>query len=114
MRPLLGLKKGSSRKVFLLGPFAIKIPLHNHYHEREDNLVEWELWKETKDKRLCPILGCFFGGRVLVMRRAREMRADEWTENLDWPAGDVCEENLGWFNGKLVMIDYAQELDLYD
>lgn len=112
------MKKGSSRKVYFLGPIVIKLPIHNHRHEREDNIVEWNLWKQTKSDKLCPVLGCFFKGRILIMRRAKEIIEDlnldpNW-ELEDWPAGDLCIENIGWFRNKVVMVDYAEEKDLYD
>ena len=112
-------KRGSSREVYLFGPLAVKIPLNRW--GREDNKVERNLWNKTKDNRLCPLICCLFGGMISVYRRAEPISNTRWEELIseyieleDWPAGDVDQQNMGILNGRIVMVDYAEEIDLYD
>lgn len=110
---------GVTRKVFLVGSLAIKIPA----------TVEWRLfllgllanmqeakWSHTGWPELCPVLWSVPGGFFLVMRRARVLTDEEflvldmerWVqqENYTVPA-EIKSDSFGYLDGKLVAVDYG-------
>ncbi len=117
------IKKGTTRTVFLIGKYAIKIPRFWHKHNGHKwktfirgilaNIDEDFWWKHAIDKdKLCPIVFKSPLGCILVMLRAQELTDNEYNKdklNKDF-AGlplDNKQINFGKINNKIVLIDYA-------
>jgi len=110
---------GCTRTVFLIGPWAIKIP----------SVVEWRLFllgllanmqerifSRTDWPELCPVLWSLPGGWLVVMRRAKELTREEYdqTDFSQWIIRDDYVipaepkmDSFGWLDGKLVAVDYG-------
>lgn len=122
--------KGVTRIVFLFKTFVIKIPaLHNGWccflRGLVGNINEGQTWRwnsgkyeKGKSHLLCPVIWTSWGGWILVMKRAKIYTTVEW-DNIDCDvrehtnnfAGDDKVCNYGFYQGKLVKIDYA-DLDV--
>jgi hypothetical protein len=113
---------GTTRTVFRVGRWAIKVPA----------TVEWRLFllgllanmQETKFSacgwpELCPVLFAIPGGFCVVMRRARILTDEEWfklsdadlhnlinTADYTVPA-ELKPDSFGWLDGRLVAVDYG-------
>lgn len=111
---------GCTRRVFLIGNFAIKIP--NFFDEWRlgllgllSNMQEAQFSK-TGWPELCPVRFSIPGGFLVVMDRARELTEDEfleldlktWVDRGEYmiPA-EIKTNSFGYLNGKLVAIDYG-------
>ena len=112
-------RRGSTRVVFLVGRWAVKIP----------SWTEWRLFllgllanmQETRLSRccwpeLCPVLFALPGGFLIIMRRARELTDGEFLaldhEGFIERGGYVIpveakSSSFGWLDGKIVAIDYG-------
>lgn len=113
---------GVTRKVLLIGDWAIKVP----------NFDEWRLFllgllanmQEAAFSRagwpeLCPVLFSLPGGWLIVMRRARVLTDVEWTDmdekfkrgfmqNSEYTVpAELKSDSFGWLNGRLVAVDYG-------
>jgi hypothetical protein len=119
---VLVIREGCTRRVFLIGQYAIKVAtwsyglefflkglLHNLREKRSDRLAS--------DPRRCPVL---FGCALFIVMPRCEPRAEPLTDAELWPffAPDSCgcylsavledkPENFGYLDGRLVMLDYA-------
>lgn len=113
------LAHGATRRVLLLGRYAIKVP----------SMAEWRLfllgllanmqeaiWSRTGWPELCPVVFSVPGGFLVVMRRARVLTDEEFVE-LDlarWvdrggyivPA-EIKTDSFGYLDDRLVAIDYG-------
>lgn len=111
------MKKGTTRIVFLIGSYAIKIPkprrwkafLRGILANLDENL--WykhspDLWKE----KLCPTLFTL-GGFILIAKRAKEITQEQFealTRGQFSPLPcDFKQENFGVYNDKVVLVDYG-------
>jgi hypothetical protein len=114
---------GVSRKVFLVGPYALKLPRFG-FSRRNNwqaglmgllaNMTE-RAWSGF-DPRLCPVLFSLPGGILVVMRRARPLTEAEWASvgpdfaRLGHDAAlpiEVKRANLGVHDGRIVAVDYG-------
>lgn len=73
---MIATRRGVSRTVLLIGPWAVKLPSFRHgpvyfVYGLLGNLLEAERWALSRHKRLAPVLWCAPLGALLVMRRAR-------------------------------------------
>lgn len=76
------------------------------------NLWEWGNWHLFKDDEavlpwLCPCHHISAEGRILIMSKASPIRQSEIPAELPSFANDLKYGNLGMFEGRLVIIDYA-------
>ena len=122
----LEIKRGSTRIVFLIGNWAIKIP----------NFAEWRLFLHgllgnMQEKRfsiypeICPIIFSIRGGFMNIAKRARELSEEEFEreilgkckctqtsvifidENYRKLRIEKKASSFGWLDGKIVIIDYG-------
>lgn len=106
--------RGAFRRVFLIGPLAVKLPRWKHFSQgRRCNRWEREMWQVWRPRfewvHLCPVL---FGDRfgfILVMRRAQQPLTDEeltaFLEIQIYP-GDTAEckaDDHGHLDGDLLV-----------
>ena len=112
-------RRGCMRIVFLVGPYAIKIPTNDTWRlflrgllgnmqEVTFSLCGWE--------ELCPVVFSVRGGWLIVMPRCRPLTRDEWF-SLDFKnfreKEDRCipvEEKMdsfGVLDGRIVAVDYG-------
>lgn len=110
---------GVTRKVLLIGDWAIKVP----------NFDEWRLFllgllanmqeaafSRTGWPELCPVLFALPGGGLIVMRRAtvltdaefRQLDMAAWVDCGDYtiPA-EIKSDSFGYIGDRLVAIDYG-------
>jgi hypothetical protein len=115
-------RAGSTRSpVIVVGRFALK--LARNARGRASNLYEAKLYRSVNATRralLCPVLWVSRSGFVQVMRAAKPltdmMSLDEYmhvTEAWDYmPGEDGCPfepkaSDWGWFEGRMVALDYS-------
>lgn len=113
------IRHGSTRIVFLIGSYAIKLP---------DFTCEWRLFLQgllanmqervfwtTKWAKLCPVVFSLPGGWLVVMQRARPMTESEFAlMDEDWlneengvVPSEFKQNSFGWVDGRIVAIDYG-------
>ncbi len=114
--------QGATRRVFLLGEWAIKVPnffdgwlpgimgLKSNMQERDFTTLEW--------RGLCPVLFSFWGGWLVIMKRARPLSDEEWScfqpQLSQWlvekdgviPA-EMKRSSFGVLSGRVVCVDYG-------
>lgn len=110
---------GSTRSVFLVGRFAIKIPRCWSWRTILTgllaNLQEAE-WARTEWASLCPVLYANCGGFFLVMKRARPLTDAEWAaldvdaflsqEGCRLPV-EAKRDSFGMLGERVVAVDYG-------
>lgn len=121
------IERGTTRTVFLVGGYAIKIariwhklPQHRwkmFLRGMLANMDEYFCYKFSpidKKKKLCPVKFISPLGLILVMKRAEKCSEEEFNKEaknfFHSFAGlplDAKIENFGIINGELVLIDYA-------
>lgn len=102
--------EGQYRKVYecALNPdYVVKVDDGGRH-----NLWEWGNWHSFNDDEavkpwLCPCHMISAEGRILVMSKASPIRQSEIPTELPAFASDLKYGNLGMFEGRLVIIDYA-------
>ena len=125
------LKTGSSRKVFLIGKYTIKIP--NFYSHKtflngcRDNWSERNTYKYFKGvyasksahsstgrditELMVPSLFCSWFGLVQIQLRVepltRKLTVEE-EEEFEGVCSDIQSSNFGMLNGEILCFDYAQ------
>jgi len=112
---------GSTRWVFFIGRVAVKIPsLHNwriFLRGILSNMQEIDFSKCSEMKpKLCPVLFYLPCGLLVVMPRVRILAKDEIPteelerfcieDNFKIPA-ELKHDSFGYFNNKLVAVDYG-------
>ena len=108
---------GAFRRVFLVGPFAIKVPrprlpLHGMCSNRWEREM-WHRWRPVfRWKSLCPVVFADPLGLVVVMRRAEQpVTEDEikTTIPVDYPEPTykVKPEDFGRVSGHVLAVDYG-------
>lgn len=112
---------GCTREVFLVGPWAIKIPQFR-YEWRHflqgllANMQEVQWWTNFPQPQLCPVLWGLPGGWLIIMKRAQPLTRDQfdsidlkaWCDRGDWivPA-EIKLDSFGWIGDQLVAVDYG-------
>jgi hypothetical protein len=117
MRQALAWKRGATREVFLMGKLAIKIPSFRSYklflRGLLCNLQERFWWKETHDKRLCPVLFSDWFGLLVVMPRVTilwdftDKQAEVVWEYFEGLPRESKPNNFGFHNGDYLLVDYG-------
>lgn len=117
------IKRGTTRTVFLIGKYAIKIACFWSVMRGRKwkiflqgilaNIDEKFWWKcAYKREKLCPVIWKSPLGVILIMKRAKSLSESEY----DKSAFDFMFENLpldnkianfGKIDGKIVLVDYA-------
>ncbi len=124
--------KGSSRQVFLIGKYAIKIPnLYSHktfLNGCRDNWTERNFYKNFKGcyvdtnyqgrprqwdltKFVVPSLFCSWFGLIQIQLRVEPLKRElTYTEKQKYKGvcSDLQSSNFGILNGRLLCFDYAQ------
>jgi len=124
------IEHGCTRYVFLTKKYAIKIPQFRYgwrlfLHGLLANQQE-VLFSTLKDERMCPVLFHIPGGWMLVMPRCTPLTEEEFynldiykfweRDDIQWPGPDYKkaivpvenkEDSFGWYNNKIVAIDYG-------
>lgn len=113
------IKYGTTRTVFLIKNYAIKIPNHVEWrlflHGLLANMQEVKFSK-TGWPELCPVIFSICGGFLIIMKRAKpltreefvSLNVEEWKEKEDYIV--PCEnklDNFGWVDGRIVTVDYG-------
>ncbi len=123
------IRYGTTRVVFLIGEYAIKIPCYHHWDKFLKGLLgnmceafNYSRAKEDDDPIFCPIVFSCWGGWFLVMRRAERITMDEYIkyaidtnffENMEASFRCYTEkkpDSLGWYRGELRVIDYGSKV----
>ncbi len=128
MEALVGLKflgAGKRRWVFEMGDYVLKLQPYPVSHTAPQ-LNEVALWRESKSlpavrEKLAPIVAYDPAGRWLVMPKAKMIGWDlhkppwrqryiELQETLNEPieVDDISVDNVGIYQGRLVVIDYEE------
>jgi hypothetical protein len=119
---LISIREGATRRVLVVGPFAIKFAIGAR--GRRCNRYEAECLSRASVRRramLCPVLWCTPSGNVLVMRAARPLTESEKAIVMricgfpDWdyvPPDETAPfeykaSDWGWLDGRLVSLDYS-------
>ena len=112
---------GVTRLVFLVGPWAFKIPnfkfehshfllgCHCNWLEKKYTKV-WDGYPPLGDK-IAPTVFCTWFGLLSVQKRVVALQRDLTEEEITLFEGvcsDVKRDNFGLLNGNLVCVDYAQ------
>lgn len=118
------IEKGSSRIVFLIDRYAIKIP--NFTYSLEHFLKGWlaniqedRIWRifnsgNIEDKtiklKICPIISTHLWKFILIMPKCLLAKENELPKesSIGNICGDYKVDNYGWYEGKLVCFDYGQ------
>lgn len=118
-------KQGTTRTVFLVGQYAIKVPVVAKWRLFLMGLlanIQEQQFSILKLPELCPVLWAMPGGWFLVMRRARPLVQQdfdlldyaEWIKaGKDLPKGEwiIPVENkpdsFGILDGRIVAVDYG-------
>lgn len=114
------IRKGVTRRVFLIGNYAVKIPnhsySHNHFlHGCYCNWKERKFYKDFKKhpygKLVSPSIFCSFFGLIQIQKRCAPY-IGVLSESDKKKFKPVCQEdnkglNFGWYKGELVCLDYA-------
>lgn len=114
------MKKGTTRVVYLIGGYAIKIPRINRWKSFLRGILanmDERMWYKHSPvdwkNKMCPSLLCLFGGFILICKRATPI-----TQTI-WDNGTIKKEdfypipmdykaiNFGWYKSEIVLIDYA-------
>ncbi len=114
------IKRGSTRRVFLVGSYAVKIPWGVEWRHTLKgilgNINEAQI--SSYHASFCPVVWCSWGGFILIMRRAEEMtyndyktykadmdelRKSFWIEEYVEPTF----ASWGFYEGRLVALDYG-------
>lgn len=110
MGDLIG--RGMSRAVYEM-PFDVtKVVKVENSWEHKQNSMEWLVWDSFKNvksiaKWLCPCHMISYNGNYLVMSRARDLLASEIPKKLPRFMSDAKVENLGVYDGRVVIRDYG-------
>lgn len=114
------IRKGCTRIVFLIGNYAFKIPnftvCHMHFlngcqanWKERDYCLTFQSLEEFRE-RVVPTLFCSWFGLLSIQRRVTELERDLTEHEVIYfkeQTVDIKRQNFGWFNGKLVCVDYA-------
>jgi len=116
-------KRGATRVVVLSGNYALKFPsLYSWRHFLAGllaNIQEYE-FSTLKDDRMCPVVFRIWGGWLSVMPRCEKLTQDDF-DKLNYKVyrpehhtEGKCKvpvenkfDSFGWYNGKIVAIDYG-------
>lgn len=127
-------RRGITRTVFLTRRYAIKLPSLRSYGDGLTGLLwsicrgilanqgEAEWWRNSgpEDRRhLCPVLRSWLGGAINIYPRCQPyLGVDGWNgDEHRWERppeladagflpGDLKPANLGWLDGRVVVLDY--------
>lgn len=114
---------GITRMVWLVGKYAIKIanPIYNHEHFLDGCRANWSErnyyksfinadYAENMVAHVAPSLFCSWFGLLQIQRRCipLEKELNEKQKEFFKPLcrQDNKKENFGWYNGKIVCLDY--------
>lgn len=111
--------RGTTRVVFLIGRFAVKVPAVSEWRlfllGLLANMQEVQ-WSAAGFPELCPVMWSIPGGVCLVMQRARTLTEAEfnaldiksWLDRGDYvvPA-ELKPDSFGYLDGRLVAVDYG-------
>lgn len=107
---------GVTRTVLLIWKYAVKFPSWRNGTRYFllgllGNRLEWEHWQMTRHHRLAPVLHCGPMGLWLVMSRCHVLYGRRITdaERADFPFLNMDDngQNLGVYQGRLVLVDYG-------
>ena len=113
-------KNGITREVILIGKYAIKIPKliygwSNFLLGLLANMQETSVWS-CKSEKLCPVLFSVPGGWLIIMKRARPLTDDEWSDfdpfsfrkegDYEIPM-ELKQDSFGVLDDKIVAVDYG-------
>ena len=114
---------GSSRMVFLVGKFAVKIPRITSISEFVagiiDNKTEFKTSKNI-DKNIIPLIYFYFFGVFVIHERANKIKnrgifiihlceiCSKQSEHRDFLMLDSKQDNFGIIGDRLVKVDYGR------
>lgn len=108
---------GVTRAVFLVGPYALKVPNWGRYGLFLDGMlanIQEKKWSGFSDK-LCPIIFCIPGGWLNVMPRCKPFKGSipkKWFKRFTHTNGGILpvehkDNSFGFLNDRLVALDYG-------
>lgn len=114
------MNKGTTRVVYLIGKYAIKIPRVNRWKSFLRGLLanmDERMWYKNSPadwkEKMCPSLKCLFGGLILISKKANSVNDFTWSKGIIKPEDfhpipmDWKQQNFGWYKHNIVIIDYA-------
>lgn len=113
----LGMRFGTTRMVFFIGKYAIKLPKINSWKFFLKGILanlDEKMWYKHSPKewqlKMAPSLFCL-GGFILISYRAKEITKEQFysiNKNYYDPLPiDNKIDNFGLFENRIVLIDYA-------
>lgn len=113
-------KKGFSRTVILIGRYALKFPsfqshksfLYGCYCNWIERMFykNWNIYGIDLRHKYAPSIYCFAFGLLQIQKRCVELNRNLTTDEIDYfkdVTSDIKKENFGYYNNKLVCLDYA-------
>lgn len=106
------IKKGKCRRVYEHPTDETKVIKVAHRPKRNHNSYEWEVWNKLKgteyEKSIAPCHEISDCHKYLVMERAGKMTLHLKPPMMPEGFKDIKKRsNLGWIEGRVVIIDYA-------
>lgn len=102
--------RGITREVFIFKGLVFKVPSFRSYKlfltGLLANLQEIYWWKNTKDKRLCPVLFSLPFGLLIVMPYSKPIKKVNYNRFNGLPL-DPHISNFGKYKNRIVLIDYG-------
>lgn len=114
----MDMNKGTTRVVYLIGKYAIKLPRINRWRSFLRGILanlDEKMWYHHSPSdwklKMCPTLCCLLGGVILIARRAEPITEAEYrdldTDSFKPLPLDIKIINFGKFQDRIVLIDYA-------
>ena len=116
------IKRGTTRTVLLVGPYAVKLPSGRSWrlflHGLLGNQQEALWWRELKEPKarltMCPVLFYIPGGWMLIMPRCKPISRSLWLKARlcsRMKRQGIPVENkpcsFGWLKDRVVAVDYG-------
>ncbi len=108
-------RSGITRIVWLIGPYAIKIPNPRYGWDKFlrgllSNMTEYRFTPLAEKFNLTPVIWSLWGGWLNIQLRCEPITDEEFSRlnESDWMTCDFKRENFGKLNGRILLLDYGE------